>query len=331
MSGLAAPTAKSIAQAASPQTNAPLGGSSQQTSQQTPSPHTAPAQKVSPQAAVAVTPSSPAVSPAAVTALLLSQGEQRGSGVLLQRVAGGTWLVTNRHVVDGHEQLCVRTADGRLWPGIPVLPTGAASLDLAFVWLAGNTEGLPLAVAGDIPPGTSGTVDKAWSFPIVRASGYPVREERLSAPPSFQEARGLLLPLLPRPLEGGMQLVITSPVRKGMSGGGLFDAQGRLIGLNATHADPLWSAPLREENGKALSAEHNHQLELVALAIPISRILPLLPHLKPPSRPVVAPRQAALKQAREQANTRVFQQPPVLMGPGQPLAAVAPVCSGDLW
>jgi len=321
LSGLAAGMAQSRAQAASPQTTAHQRASWQQTSAQA-----VPAQELSPQAAAAATPHSPAASPAAVTALLLSQGEQRGSGVLLQRVAGGTWLVTNRQVVDGYNQLCVRTADGRLWTGIPMLPTGAATLDLAFVWLIGNTEGLPLAVAGALPPGTSGTGNKTWSFPIVRASGYPLREERLPAPPSYREVRGLLLPLLPSPLEGGLQLATTSPVRWGMSGGGLFDDQDRLIGLNATHADPLWSAPLREENGKALAPEFNRQLELVALAIPVSRVLPLLADLMPPARPVTTSRTPAATSPPLPPG-----KPPLADPTASTQATAAPVCTGDLW
>lgn len=82
--------------------------------------------------------------PAHVTVLLLEQQEQRGSGVLLHRAGGGTWLVTNRHVIDGLDQVCVRSADGRLWAARPVLPA-RSSLDLAFLWLAD-----PQALSGDI-------------------------------------------------------------------------------------------------------------------------------------------------------------------------------------
>lgn len=265
--------------------------------------------------------------PSAVTALILIQGEQRGSGVLLRRSAGGTWLVTNRHVVDGHEQVCVRTADGRLWPGIPLLPARASSLDLAFVWLGDTADALPVAVPAAMPASAADGNRQAWNFAIVRASGYPVREERLPAPPSYREVRGLLLPQLRRPLEGGLQLASTSPVRKGMSGGGLFDAQGRLIGLNATHADPLWSAPLREEGGNALPPELNRQLELVALAIPVSRILPLLADLEPPgrlARMTQAP--TALRRGRAPLDRTLFSVPAA-----EQRATVAPVCTGGLW
>lgn len=72
-------------------------------------------------------------------------------------------------------------------------------------------------------------------------------------------------------------------MRKGISGAGLFKDQGRLIGLNATQADRLWSAPLRAE-GQLLPAQHTGQLARLALAIPLSGLQPLLADLVPPQR-----------------------------------------------
>ncbi|MEB3330912.1 MAG: serine protease [Synechococcaceae cyanobacterium] len=277
------------------------------------------------------------VTPLAVTALLLTPAEQRGSGVLLHRASGGLWLVTNRHVVEGLDQICVRTGDGRFWPGTVVLPSRSASLDLAFVWMAGQVDTLPLAdTSASTVPDSSGS-GRTWEYPIVRASGYPVPEERQGRAPIYRELKGLLLPLLPRPLEGGLLLASTSPVQKGMSGGGLFDQQGRLIGLNTTHADPLWSAPLRDESGQMLSAQLNRQLELVALAIPTSRVLPLLATLTPPAGPdrTRAPAAGSAAKGSSPAASSVPGRPA-----GQPLltAAVAtkpgvtpPVCPEGLW
>ena len=117
----------------------------------------------------------------------------------------------------------------------------------------------------------------------MRATGYPVQDTKNSGAAAYRELPGLLLPLVPNSLEGGMRLAYTSAVLKGMSGGGLFDEQGRLVGINTTHPDPLWEKPLRYENGKLVPDHLNRQLELVALGIPIDRILPLLNNLAPPS------------------------------------------------
>lgn len=308
-----------------PGATAAVAGSSGPTPQPSPSPQSAPQPPPSPQPTLqpslqpspppapanGTSPASPAgparsTALADVTALVLAGGEQRGSAVILARAAGGTWLVTNRHVVEGESQVCVRTADGRLWPALKRLPAKGGGLDVAFLWLAGAAD-LPLA-RWAAPAKASGEI---WGFPLVTATGYPVREEPQQQPPAYRELAGLLLPLLPRPLEGGLQLATTAAVRKGMSGGGLFDDQGKLIGLNTTHADPLWSAPLREEGGAAVAAERNRQLERVALAVPLARFLPLLAALLPPGRAV--------------------PEAPMLPSPPGRTPTGAPVCSAALW
>jgi S1-C subfamily serine protease len=209
--------------------------------------------------------------------LLLAEGEAQGSGVLLRHTNRGSWVVTNRHVLEGLSQVCVRSADGRLLPGLPVLPLAGVErqLDVAFVWLPRGAENLPLARLVPRP-------GPVIPFPIVTAGGYPVPDERAAAMPIYRELPGLLLPLLEQPLQGGMQLANTSPLRKGMSGGGLFDDSGRLIGISTTHPNPLWSGTLRNEAGRPLPPLLNRQLELVALAIPITRIEPLLDRLTVP-------------------------------------------------
>lgn len=255
--------------------------------------------------------------PSEVTAVVLAGGEQRGSAVVLKQGSSGSWLVTNRHVVDGENSVCVRTGDGRLWPGITVLPQQARGMDVAFLWLSGAI-GLPTATPAPAPNKNQ----SPWDFPIVRAAGYPVGEQYKTQLPAYRELSGLLLPPLPRPLEGGMQLATTATVRKGMSGGGLFDDQGRLIGLNTTHADPLWPAPLREEGGKAVASELNRKLELVALAIPISRILPLMKGLVPPVN--ASQSLQSIGSTSDSPSTKTAHH----AGKG---ASAAAICSGYLW
>lgn len=254
--------------------------------------------------------------PSEVTALVLAGGEQRGSAVQLRQGLGGMWLVTNRHVVDGEANVCVRTADGTLRPGVTVLPKQAGGLDLALLWLPGAKD-LPTATSAQQPIRN----EAPWAFPIVKAAGYPVGEQQKAQAPTYKELSGLLLPLLAKPLEGGMQLATTAAVRKGMSGGGLFSERGELIGLNTSHADPLWPAPLREEEGKPVAEELNRKLELVALAIPVSRILTLLKGLEPP---VTESQPSPVFRGASRNGPKTGQQ--VESG-----LAVDAVCKGYLW
>lgn len=205
-----------------------------------------------------------------ITVLLRSlEGDPLGSAVVIAAAQGGYWLATSRHVVEESSRLCVVNPNGMGEAALMVPVTGrkaARELDLAFLWLPEAQEGgqpalqRPVATFADSLPSS---VD----FPVVIASGYPspVKEEDSRA--EYREAKGLLLPLLSQPLRGGFTLSSTAGVQKGMSGGGVF-VGSRLIGINGTHADPLWPGTLESESGKPLEEALNQRLELVSLALP---------------------------------------------------------------
>lgn len=302
----------------------------------------------------AVETTAPVTSPRDSVVLLLADGEQQGSGVLIRRAGKGTWVVTNRHVVEGFKQLCVRSADGRLFAGQTLLPKGQGStLDVAFVWIPHGADSLPLARLAAVPgtaartgsvqgseisrstsvtassnpvgkqasapviaPLTKAAAEQTLTLAIVTAGGYPAPDQQSATAPQYREYPGLLLPLLTTPLQGGMQLATTSPVRKGMSGGGLFDDSGALIGITTTHPNPLWSGTLRQENGKPLTPLLNRQLELVALAIPVARVLPLLDRITVPDLDV---------------RTNQGQRTADVLPERQDKSGTNQVCSGKLW
>ncbi len=80
------------------------------------------------------------------------------------------------------------------------------------------------------------------------------------------------LPLLSEPLEGGYTLTYTSDIDKDMSGGGIFDDNNRLIGINAAHQEPLWEANRKYQSGKPVTAQLNQQLDLVALGLSLQQV-----------------------------------------------------------
>jgi len=64
-------------------------------------------------------------------------------------------------------------------------------------------------------------------------------------------------------------------VVKGMSGGGLF-LGARLVGINGTHAHPLWPGVLLSGSGQPLEPALNAQLEQVSLGVSATAIKRLL-------------------------------------------------------
>lgn len=199
-----------------------------------------------------------------VTVLLReAAGNQLGSGVLVGSAAGGHWLVTNRHVVQQQEIVCVVGADRKVTEAL-VLPARKGKrtqeLDLALVWLPRSGKDALL-----VAPLAPQRLD-ASQLPLVIATGYPTPLKASPDGPSYSESEGLLLPLLKNSLEGGFDLAYTAAVQKGMSGGGLFNG-GELIGINGAHANPLWPGQWRDQRGKAVDEQLDSKLELVSLGI----------------------------------------------------------------
>ncbi|MFM7547577.1 MAG: serine protease [Cyanobium sp.] len=217
----------------------------------------------------------------AVTALLRDlKGDPIGSAVVVAAAAGGHWLATNRHVVEGHAKVCVVTADQRSRPALWLEQdrrSNNKSLDLALLWLpVGNDPALVTALMAPEPV-------LASQLPVVVATGFPTRQQgKADGVAGYREASGLLLPLLPQPLEGGFDLAYAAAVEKGMSGGGVFDGD-RLIGINGSHPHPLWPGRWKQQNGKPISEQLNQQVELVALGLSVAAIQERLKQASPPA------------------------------------------------
>ena len=101
------------------------------------------------------------------------------------------------------------------------------------------------------------------------ATGYPARDDYVERP-------GLTVPLLSKALEGGYGLTYTSDIDKGMSGGGVFDSNDRLVGINATHQEPLWETSRQYKSGHQVSENMNQKLDQVAIGLDIQQVVKLL-------------------------------------------------------
>lgn len=220
-----------------------------------------------------------------VTMLLTSpKGEPLGSAVVVGVEMGGQWLVTSRHVVDTIPRVCVVSLLGTAAAALVVPsrePPSRLALDVAFLW-----QPHPTLPADGAPRQTQAAwadpMPEAATFPVVTASGFPAPVDAQSPLPRYTETTGLLLPLLRQPIEGGFDLTSTVAVGKGMSGGGLFLGH-RLVGINGTHAHPLWSGVLLSSRGEPLEAGLNARLEQVSLAVSATTIQRRLQELVAPA------------------------------------------------
>lgn len=178
--------------------------------------------------------------------------DQNGSGVIIHTDQSGTWIVTNRHVVGASKTACIVTASDRYYEAA-IYSRRETTNDLAFALIPGSGLNLSAAVL----------VTEKHKDPIVAvtATGYSAPEYR------YTESIGLTLPLLQRPVQGGYGLAYSSQVNKGMSGGGVFNQKGELIGINANHSDPLWSSAWFDGQGKALDKELSEKLDAASVGL----------------------------------------------------------------
>jgi tetratricopeptide (TPR) repeat protein len=147
----------------------------------------------------------------------------RGSGFLLKKRGNVYSLITSKHVTKCPENTCtytITTADGRSYPATSKQVRTAAELDLAAIEFT-SSNNYPLARLGDsiaVKPSD-----------IIYTSGFPVEAA------GFTFAGGEVLVNAQRRLagdRGGYSLIYNAYTDRGMSGGAVFDRQGRVVAIH---------------------------------------------------------------------------------------------------
>lgn len=137
---------------------------------------------------------------------------KQGSGVIL---AGHQMVATNAHVVEGQSKLEIKLRDGRTVEGAVLVSDAVA--DLALLQLP----------AGNYPTVEIGDSDALRAGEGVVAIGAPLGLEQTV---SSGEIAAL------RQVDGERFIQISVPISRGSSGGGLFDRNGRLVGITTASA-----------------------------------------------------------------------------------------------
>lgn len=142
-----------------------------------------------------------------------------GSGVIL---APSGLIVTNHHVMGGASRATIITADGRRVPA--TLVRSSASEDLAILRAQGVVgAGAVLAEEPD-----AGLRQGAQVFAI--GSPFGLRNTVTAG----------VVSALGRNIGAGVPMIqIDAPINPGNSGGGLFDMQGRLVGVPTSIYGPI--------------------------------------------------------------------------------------------
>jgi hypothetical protein len=182
--------------------------------------------------AVAKTPAEiQSIAKAVTVQITLQKDRSIGSGILIERKGDIYTLITNRHVVCGQIRKCTAAPEGETYTvklgdgqeykvSAKSIELWGSDLDLAMIQFRSN-RGYPVAIVAE-----SGSLK---SEDIVYTSGYP--EE----PPGFSFNSGKTTAVVDKRLtedRGGYTVVYDAQTQPGMSGGGVFNQEGRLVAIH---------------------------------------------------------------------------------------------------
>jgi tetratricopeptide (TPR) repeat protein len=186
----------------------------------------------------------------------LTQARTVGSGVIIQQQGNLYTIITNRHVVCGKQRNCSKPSPTETFQ----LKFGDGSsrqvsagevkilgrdLDLATIEFRSNK---PYQIAKIAPPDSLKVND------LVYTSGYPLE------PRGYSFNSGVAIAVVDRRLSGdrgGYTIVYNAETQPGMSGGGVFDQNGRIVAIHGQGERYQENTLLPEisESGSSLATE----------------------------------------------------------------------------
>jgi S1-C subfamily serine protease len=170
-------------------------------------------------------------------------GDGMGSGVILQLDPQSAWILTNRHVVDPDysDRTATGAPPGTLRGTIEVKLVGQPLQPGQVIWTA--PEGIDLAVVQTnvvpVPDAPARPAEADWESSTEPRIGDEVFAVGNPQGLGWTHTQGTVSQFRTQP-KGNRQvrLVQTSTaINPGNSGGGLYDAAGRLIGINTATID----------------------------------------------------------------------------------------------
>jgi tetratricopeptide (TPR) repeat protein len=205
-----------------------------------------------------------------ITVKILS-GDNSGSGVAIKKEGRVYTVLTNHHVLESGKPVLIQTPDGKTHAANLVKGVKFGANDLALLQFSadGNYTVASLANSSTLKIGDE-----------VFAAGFPFEADS-SASGGFAFKNGRISLLLERSLKGGYQIGYTNEIEKGMSGGPIINSEGKVIGLNGIHGQPLWGDPYVYEDGSKPNDELANQMRRSSWGVPIEALATLAPQFVP--------------------------------------------------
>jgi tetratricopeptide (TPR) repeat protein/S1-C subfamily serine protease len=211
-----------------------------------------------------------------ITVKIIS-GSKGGSGILIQKEGQLYTVLTSQHVLETGKPHLVHTPDGQNYPSELVKNVNYNNKDLVLLQFRADRNYTVASL------GNSSTLKEGDE---VFAAGFPF-EDNSSGTRQFVTRTGRISLLLERSLKGGYRLGYTNEIEKGMSGGPVLNSEGKIIGINGIHAQPLWGNPYMYEDGSQPNDALRERMRRSSWGVPIETLAQLDPPIIPPEIPQV--------------------------------------------
>lgn len=209
-----------------------------------------------------------------ITVKIIS-GDKGGSGILIQNEGQLYTVITSRHVLEISKPHVIYTPDGRSYPGELLKNVNYDNKDLVV---------LQFRATGNYTIASLGNSSTLKEGDEVFAAGFPF-EDNSSASRQLTATRGRVSLLLERSLKGGYRIGYTNEIEKGMSGGPVLNNEGKVIGVNGIHAQPLWGDPYMYEDGSVPNDALRERMKRSSWGVPIETLAQFDPPIISPENP----------------------------------------------
>ncbi|NJP18063.1 MAG: trypsin-like peptidase domain-containing protein [Hydrococcus sp. CRU_1_1] len=174
-----------------------------------------------------------------ITVRIDSKNNGNGSGVIIAKQGNTYYALTAAHVVKNPDLYTLITPDARKYPIAQT--TLLEGVDLAVIQFTSDRTYTIATIGNYSFNAQKDLADSQWIF----VSGFPGGESQrlLTAGKRLNQDVGKFIAkdVFSLAANNGYELVYSNQSRRGMSGGAVLDAQGRLIGINAASEDEIES------------------------------------------------------------------------------------------
>jgi S1-C subfamily serine protease len=188
-----------------------------------------------------------------VTVKIEDDNSSNGSGVIVAKLGGTYFVLTAEHVVKTEQGYTISTPDGKTYPAKYRSMVKLPNVDLAVVPFS-SEENYAIAKIGNSNKIRKGNKTFIAGFPAV-TSKYRFTNGDVVANASSKA------------VELGYTLIYSNPTDRGMSGGGVFNEDGEIVGIHGK-ADDTGS----EKEERVLTG--------YKAGIPVNTFLTILPNTK---------------------------------------------------